>query len=187
MRQLAKVGFDVDGDIMSGQDDSVNVYFYKKSKLTMQQLVKTITIDFQQRWYDEDHLDELPQTNGIYCCYVCDKKLVNNTFQNSKPLYIGLAANGFYNRIVNGHKQKDHDKWKKSQKMGTDKQLVYAIAEFDSEILQTVEAALICENGTPENTEYKEGYQGEYHMISVNCSGYYGTLKTSITATFKGK
>ncbi len=98
-----------------------------------------------------------------------------------------MAANGFKSRIVNGHKAKDHDKWKKNQKMGKDKQLVYAIAEFDSDILQTVEAALICENGTPENTEYREGYQGEYHIITVNCCGFYGTLKKSITAIFKGK
>lgn len=184
MRQLAEVGFDVDGDIMSGQDDSVNVYFYKKSKLTLQQLVKTVTIDFQQRWYDEDHLDDLPQTNGIYCCYACDKKLVNNTFQNCKPLYIGLAANGFYSRIVNGHKQKDHDNWKKNQNLGKDRQLVYAIANFNSDILQTVESALIYRNQTPENKEYRDGYQGEYHSITVNCTGYKDGLKSSVTATF---
>lgn len=187
LRKLSNAGFDVDKDIMSGQDDSKNVYVYKKTKQTMQQLGKTIALNFQEIWYSEDNLDDLPDTNGIYCCFSCDKELVDNTFQNDKPLYIGLAANGFKSRIVDGHKTKDHDKWKKNQKMGKDKQLVYAIAEFDSEILQTVEAALICENGTPENTEYREGYQGEYHIITVNCSGYYGTLKKSITATFKGK
>lgn len=187
MRELSKAGFDVDKDIMSGQDDSRMVYVYKKTPLTMQQLVKTVSLNFQQRWYGEDHLDDLPDTNGIYCCYSCDKKLVDNTFQKNEPLYIGLASNGFKNRIVNGHKPKDHDKWKKNQKMGSDKQLVYAIAEFDSDILQTVESALISENGTPENTEYIDGYQGEYHSITVNCTGCFGKLKKSITATFTGK
>ena len=187
MRALSDEGFDVDKDIMSGQDDSKTVYVYKKTTLTMQQLAKTVSIDFQERWYSEDRLDDLPNTNGIYCCYSCDKRLVNNKFQNNEPLYIGLAANGFKDRIVNGHKQKDHDKWKKNQKIGSDKQLVYAIAVFDSDILQTVESALICENRPPENTEYIDGYQGEYHSITVNCTGYYGKLKKSITATFTGK
>jgi len=186
MRELEKAGFDVDPDIMSGQDDSVHVYVYKKSKLTMQRLAKTVSISFQKRWYDEDHLEDLPQTNGIYCCFSCNRRLENNTYQNSKPLYIGLAANGFKNRI-DGHKSKDHDLWKKNQKMGADKQLVYAIAEFDNEILQTVEAALICENDTPENTEYRDGYQGEYHTITVNTEGYRDGLKGSVTATFEGK
>ena len=184
MRKLAESGFDVDKDIMSGQDDSVNVYAYKKTNQTIQQLSKTVTIDFQERWYDEDHLDDLPQTNGIYCCYSCDRRLVNNTYQNPKPLYIGLASNGFWNRI-NNHKSEDHEKWKMHQHMGNDKQLVYAIAEFDSEILQTVEAALIYKNGTPENTEYREGYQGEYHTITVICTGYTGGLKRSVTAVFR--
>lgn len=184
MRQLADAGFEVDKDIMSGQDDSLYVYVYKKTKLTMQQLTKTVTIDFQQRWYDEDNLDDLPQSNGIYCCFACDKELVNNKFQNSKPLYLGLAANGFYNRIVKGHKNKDHDIWKKNQKLGDDRQLVYAIAEFDSEILQTVESALIYKNQTPENIEYKDGYQGEYHTITVNCRGFFKGLKSAVTATF---
>ena len=69
--------------------------------------------------------------------------------------------------------------------MGADKQLVYAIAEFNSDILQTVEAALISENRPPENTEYIDGYQGEYHSITVNCTGYCGKLKKRITATYK--
>lgn len=186
MCELVEAGFDVDKDIMSGQDDSVHVYVYKKSRLTMQRLAKTVSIYFQQRWYDEDHLEELPQTNGIYCCFSCNKRLVNNTFQNSKPLYIGMTTDGFRSRI-DDHKNKDHDKWKKNQKIGADKQLVYAIAEFDNEILQTVEAALICENDTPENTEYRDGYQGEYHSITVNTEGYRDGLKGSVTATFKGK
>lgn len=185
MRSLFEAGFDVDKDIMSGQDDSVNVYVYKKTNTTKQQLSRSVSIEFQKRWYSEDLINDLPQTRGIYCCFVCDKKLVDNTFQNSKPLYIGMAANGFRDRIV-GHKSKDHDKWKKNQEMGADKQLVYAIAEFDDEILQTVESAIICENKTPENTEYCDGYQGEYHTITVNCIGYKDGLKGIVTATFKG-
>ena len=184
LSQLSDAGFDVDKDIMSGQDDSKTVYVYKKTSLTIQKLCTSVELNFQHRWYGEDNLDQIPNTNGIYCCFSCDKKLVNNTFQNNKLLYIGLAANGFKNRI-SGHKSKDHDLWKKHQKMGADKQLVYAIAEFDSDILQTVEAALISENRPPENTEYIDGYQGEYHSITVNCTGYCGKLKKSITATYK--
>lgn len=184
MRQLAEKGFDVDKDIMSGQDDSLCIYAYKKSRQTKECLTRMVSLVFQKRWYDEDHLEDLPNSNGIYCCYACDKKLVNNTFQNSKPIYIGLASNGFYNRIVSGHKPKDHDRWKKNQKLGEDRQLVYAIAEFDTDILQTVESALIYKNQTPENSEYIEGYQGEYHSITVNCEGYRAGLKSSITATF---
>ena len=184
LSQLSDIGFDVDPDIMSGQDDSNIVYVYKKTSLTIQKLCKSVVLNFQKQWYSEDNLDKIPNKNGIYCCYSCDKKLINNTFQNNKPLYIGLAANGFKTRIL-GHKSKDHDLWKKHHKMGADKQFVYAIAEFDSDILQTVEAALISENRPPENTEYVNGYQGEYHSITVNCTGFYGKLKKSITATFK--
>ena len=184
MRQLAEAGFDVDNDIMSGQDDSVYVYAYQKSEQTQECLTKVVSLEFQQRWYDEDHLEELPNSNGIYCCYACDTKLVNQTYQNSEPIYIGLASSGFKNRIVGGHKPNDHDNWKRSQNLGKDRQLVYAIAEFDTDILQTVESALIYKNQTPENNEYKEGYQGEYHSITVNCKGYKAGLKDSITATF---
>ena len=187
MRQLAEAGFDVDKDIMSGQDDSIHVYVYKKSRQTKECLTKIVSLKFQKRWYDEGHLEDLPNTNGIYCCYACDKKLINHTYQNSTPLYIGLASNGFYNRIVTGHKPNDHDKWKENQQLGEDRQLVYAIAEFDTDILQTVESALIYKNQTPENIEYKEGYQGEYHSIIVNCEGYKADLKDSITATFGEK
>lgn len=184
MRQLADAGFDVDKDIMSGQDDSIYVYAYQKSEQTRECLTKTVSLTFQQIWYGEDCLEALPNTNGIYCCYACDKKLVNGTYQNPTPIYIGLASNGFKNRIVGGHKPNDHDKWKKNQKLGDDRQLVYAIAEFNTDILQTVESALIFKNQTPENVEYIDGYQGEYHSITVNCKGYSGSLKNSITATF---
>lgn len=184
MRRLAETGFDVDKDIMSGQDDSIYVYAYRKSEQTKECLTKVVSLEFQQIWYDEDCLEDLPNSNGIYCCYACDKKLVNNTYQNPTPIYIGLASNGFKNRIVGGHKPKDHDKWKRNQNLGEERQLVYAIAEFDSDILQTVESALIYKNQTPENSEYIDGYQGEYHSITVNCRGYKGGLTNSITAIF---
>ncbi len=184
MQQLADAGFDVDRDIMSGQDDSIYVYVYQKSKNTKECLTKVVALTFQQIWYGEEYLEALPNTNGIYCCYACDKELVNNKYQNPTPIYIGLTSNGFYNRIVNGHKPKDHDMWKTNQNLGEDRQLVYAIAEFDTDILQTVESALIYKNQTPENSEYIDGYQGEYHSITVNCNGCKVGLKDSITATF---
>ena len=102
LSQLSDIGFEVDPDIMSGQDDSNIVYVYKKNSLTIQKLCKSVELNFQQRLYSEDNLDQIPNTNGIYCCYSCDKKLVNNTFKNSELLYIGLAANGFKSRIA-GH------------------------------------------------------------------------------------
>lgn len=183
MRQLHEAKFDVDPDIMSGQDDSLYVYAYKKNQNTVQILSRTVTINFQKRWYAEEKIDELPNTNGIYCCYSSDKELKDGFFQNNKPLYIGLATNGFRNRIMN-HQSIDHDDWKKHQKVDKNKQLVYGIAEFDDSILQTVESALIYKNQTPENKEYIDGYQGEYHTITVNCTGAKGNLKGSITATF---
>lgn len=184
MKALADEHFDVDPDINSGQDDSKYVYVYKKSSSTIQLLQRTVNLNFQQRWYDEYHLNELPQTNGIYCCFVCDKQLVNNTYNNCRPIYIGMAANGFKSRIQ-GHVSADHDNWKRHQKVSKNQQLVYAIAEFNEEILQTVESALIYGNQLPENKEYIDGYQGEYHSITVNCDGYKAGLKDSITVTFK--
>lgn len=181
LNKLCETGFDVDKDIMSGQDDSVNVYVYRKTPTTKQVLSRTVTINFQQRWYSEARLEDIPNKNGIYCCFSCDKQMVNNTFVNCTPLYIGMTTDGFNNRI-DDHKNKDHANWKK--KIGSGRQLVYAIAEFNEDILQIVEAALIYKNQTPENSEYKDKYQGEYHTITVNCSGPLGGLKKSVTATF---
>lgn len=183
MWALVDAGFDVDKDVMSGQDDSIHVYVYKKTPTTVQKLSRTVTISFQNNWYSEAHLDLLPDTKGIYCCFSCDKKLVDNHFQHCEPLYIGMTTDSFKSRI-NDHKNKDHGDWKKN--LGNDKQLVYAIAEYDDDILQTIEAALIRENHTPKNSEYSKGYQGEYHTITVNCQGPKGGLKDSVTATFVG-
>lgn len=183
MWDLVDADFDVDKDVMSGQDDSVYVYVYKKTPQSVQKLSRAVTIHFQETWYSEESLDLLPDTNGIYCCFSCDKQLVDNHFQHSEPLYIGMTTNGFKNRIKD-HKNKDHAGWKK--KLAKDKQLVYAIAEYDEDILQTVESALIRENKTPENTEYSNGYQGEYHTITVNCNGAFAGLKKTITVTFVG-
>lgn len=184
MRQLQDAGFDVDPDILSGQDDSVNVYLYKKTSLSKEVLSGSVTLEFQQSWYNEECFSYLPDTNGIYCCFVCDKKLVNNRFQNSKPIYVGMTTDGFKNRISK-HQSEDHPNWKKRQKVGDDKQLVYAIAEFDNDILQSVEAALIYGNQTPENSEYIGGYQGEYHTMEVICIGAHDGLK-SAKVTYKG-
>lgn len=72
-----------------------------------------------------------------------------------------------------------------TKKTSKNRQLVYTIAEFDSEILQTVESALIYENQPPKNSEYTNGYQGEYHSITVKCIGACVGLRSSITATFQ--
>lgn len=42
LRQLSDTGFDVDNDIMSGQDDSKIVYVYRKTSLTIQKLCKSV-------------------------------------------------------------------------------------------------------------------------------------------------
>lgn len=182
MRQLQEAGFDVDPDIMSGQDDSIYVYFYKKTNFSKETLAGSVSLIFKQRWYSEEKLDDMPDTKGIYCCYVCDKKMVDNRFQNSKPIYVGMTTDGFKNRILK-HQSEDHSKRKRRQNVGDDKQLVYAIAEFDNDILQSVEAALIYGNHTPENSEYIDGYQGEYHTMEVICIGAHDGLN-SVNVTY---
>ena len=44
MNQLKEAGFDVDPDIMSGQDDSINVYVYKKTMHSVETLERTVEI-----------------------------------------------------------------------------------------------------------------------------------------------
>ncbi len=182
MRQLKTAGFDVDSDIMSGQDDSRFVYVYKKSILSIQQLIRTVEIDFFKEGYTENAIDNLPEKNGIYACFACDKQTKDGKYQNLELKYIGMTNDGFKSRITR-HKSEDHANWKKQIK--ETQELVYIIAELNSDILQSVEAALIYCNQPPENTEYINGYQGEYHTLTVNCKGAYATIKQNNTVTFK--
>jgi predicted GIY-YIG superfamily endonuclease len=183
MNQLKKAGFDVDPDILSGQDDSINVYVYKKTRLSAEQLKRTVEITFGNRGYTEEEIGDIPEMKGIYACFACDKELRNSKYQNLELKYIGMTEDGFRTRIQK-HKDEDHPDWKKRIK--STQQLIYVIAEFNNEILQSVEAALIYSNQPPENSEYKDGYQGEYHTLTVNCKGAHSTIHETNTATFKG-
>ena len=182
MSQLQDAGFDVDPDIMSGQDDSINIYVYKKTRQSVEQLSRTVEITFGTRGYKEDEYDEIPQNKGIYACFACDKTMKDNKFQNLELKYIGMTEDGFQARIQK-HKDEDHDSWKRRIK--STQQLIYVLAEYDSDILQSVEAALIYCNQPPENSEYRDGYQGEYHTLTVNCKGAHSTILATNTATFK--
>lgn len=183
MNQLNDAGFDVDPDIMSGQDDSINVYIYKKTMQSFEMLKRTVEITFGTRGYTEREIDEIPNNKGIYACFACDKLMNNGKYQNLELKYIGMTYDGFQKRIRK-HVEEDHPDWKK--KIKNTQQLIYVIADFDSDILQSVEAALIYCNQPTENSEYRDGYQGEYHTLTVNCKGAHSTIHASNTATFKG-
>ena len=101
MWALVDADFDVDKDVMSGQDDSIHVYVYKKTPTTVQKLSRTVTITFQNNWYSEAHLDLLPDTKGIYCCFSCDKKLVEQLVHEVDAV-INFAAESHVDRSNTG-------------------------------------------------------------------------------------
>ena len=183
MNQLERAGFDVDPDIMSGQDDSINVYIYKKTIHSVEQLKRTVEITFDKRGYKEDECDEIPENKGIYACFACDKEMKENKYQNLELKYIGMTEDGFQTRIKK-HIEEDHPSWKRRIK--STQQLIYVLADFESDILQSVEAALIYCNQPPENSEYRDGYQGEYHTLTVNCKGAHSKIYAINTTTFNG-
>lgn len=183
MNQLKEAGFDVDPDIMSGQDDSISVYVYKKTMHSVETLERTVEITFGTRGYTEREIDDISENKGIYACFACDKVLKDRKYQNLELKYIGMTYDGFQKRIRK-HIEEDHPNWKK--RIRSTQQLVYVIADFDSDILQSVEAALIYCNQPAENSEYRDGYQGEYHTLTINCKGAHSTIHATNTATFKG-
>lgn len=106
-----------------------------------------------------------------------------NKYQNLELKYIGMTEDGFQTRIKK-HIEEDHPSWKRRIK--STQQLIYVLADFESDILQSVEADLIYCNQPPENSEYRDGYQGEYHTLTVNCKGAHSKIHAINTATFNG-
>lgn len=89
---------------------------------------------------------------------------------------------GFKKRI-DQHVKDDHKKWSKYYDPRKE-HLAYVIAEDNTDILQTIESALIYKNQPLANDEYKDHYQGEYCKIAIECTGNKGILKNEITAVF---
>ena len=150
---------------------------------SVETLERTVEITFGTRGYTEREIDDISENKGIYACFACDKVLKDREYQNLELKYIGMTYDGFQKRIRK-HIEEDHPNWKK--RIRSTQQLVYVIADFDSDILQSVEAALIYCNQPAENSEYRDGYQGEYHTLTINCKGAHSTIHATNTATFKG-
>lgn len=185
LTDLQKIGFDTTMQIANGQDDSLWVYAYQKNILTEEILSSSFDLNFEKRWYNEKDYNDAPDSDGIYICLACDKNLKDDKYQSHKLIYIGMTDKQGFKTRIDQHVYKDHDSWRKNIDTKTE-QLVYAIAPLSSQLLQTIEAALIFENQPVANSEYKDHYQGEYAEVTVNCSGYYGgKLKKNITVRFK--
>lgn len=182
LTELSNLGFDTGNQIGSGQDDSVWLYVYYKTSNTVESLRNSFTLAFDGEWYNKVGLALLNSSEGIYACFACGKDLDSENRYNCKKLiYIGMTEKqGFHDRIKQ-HFDNDHASWGKYYDPKTE-QLVYAIAPLDSDLLQTIESALIYENQPAANSEYKDHYQGEYDEVTVTCRGSYGALKRIITA-----
>ena len=181
LKLLADVGFDIGAEPGNGQDDSKLIYVYKKSLFSVEELEKEVTLDFGTKCFDEDHYDQLPDTEGIYVCLACYVNNISQYETKRKPVYIGMTEKQGFKTRIDQHVKQDHKKWEKHYDTKTE-HLVYVIAEDDSDILQTIESALIYKNQPLANSEYLDHYQGEYARITVNCEGGIGTLKNSVTA-----
>ena len=182
LTELSKLGFDTGKQIGNGQDDTLWIYVYQKSLITTEYLRREFRLSFEQRWYDEEHYTDAPDSEGIYICLACSKQLQNNKFQSHKLIYIGMTKDQGFKERIGQHINQDHSKWKDYYNP-KEEQLVYAIAPMVTDVLQSIESALIYENQPDANSEYRSHYQGEYDEITVNCNDYYGgKLKQCITA-----
>lgn len=183
LKLLADAGIDIGAEPDNGQDDSKEVYVYKKALFSIEDLVASITLDFGTKCYDDSRYDQLPDTEGIYACLACTLNR-NGNYNPEKLIYIGMTEMQGFNKRIGQHKDNDHKKWAKHYDPKKE-QLVYIIAENSSDILQSIESALIYKNRPLANSEYMDHYQGEYRMITVDCKGSIGLLKSSITAEYK--
>ena len=183
LKQLGEAGFDIGAEPGNGQDDSVKVYVYRKALFSEEDLVAKYSLTFKSSCYDENSYDKLPSTEGIYACFACTINRQSNNYHCEKLIYIGMTEKQGFNKRINQHVKNDHKSW--SKHYDTKKEhLVYVIAEDNTDILQTIESALINKNETLANEEYVKHYHGEYRKITVECSGNKGILKNEITAVF---
>lgn len=185
LTKLAEQGFDIGAEPGNGQEDSKQIYVYKKTGVSREDLICKVSINFKSGGYAEDSYDQLPDTEGIYACFACTQD-PDGSYHCERLMYIGMTkAQGFKVRI-NQHAAVDHKRWGRfydSQK----EHLVYVIAEDNTDILQTIESALIYKNQPLANDEFKDHYQGEYKKITVECNGNRGLLKGDVTAVYEKK
>jgi len=183
LKQLEEVGFDIGAEPGNGQDDSVNVYVYRKALFSLEDLVAKYSLTFESSCYDENGYGKLPSTEGIYACFACTVNRQNNNYHCEKLIYIGMTEKQGFKKRIDQHVKDDHKKWSKYYDPRKE-HLVYVIAEDNTDILQTIESALIYKNQPLANDEYKDHYQGEYCKITIECTGNKGILKNEITAVF---
>lgn len=185
LTKLAELGFDIGAEPGNGQDDSKQIYVYKKTRYSKEDLVSKVSINFKSGAYDENRYDQLPDTEGIYACFACTVNK-DGTYHCVRTMYVGMTEKQGFKKRIDQHVKQDHSKWKKHIDPKTE-HLVYVIAEDGTDILQTIESALIYKNQPLANDEYKDHYQGEYKQITVECIGNKGILREEITAVFEKK
>lgn len=183
LKQLGEAGFDIGAEPGNGQDDSINVYVYRKALFSKEDLVAKYSLAFKSSSYDEKNYDKLPTAEGIYVCFACTVNRQTNNYHCEKLIYIGMTEKQGFNKRIDQHVKNDHKIWSKHYDPKKE-HLVYVIAEDNTDILQTIESALIYKNQPLANDEYKDHYQGEYRKITVECTGNRGILKNEITAIF---
>lgn len=183
LKALKQLGFDTGNSIGNGQDDSLTVYIYKKGFSTKQYLEGKASITFDKMWYNEESIETLPDNEGIYACFACEKQLHNGYFVYKRLMYIGMTEKQGFKTRIQQHFDYDHQEWARHKWYNPDEeQLVYAIAPKDTDILQTIESALISNQKPKANKEYKYHYQGEYDKIIIDCSGPKGSISTRVEA-----
>ena len=181
---LKQSGFDTGNSIGSGQDDSLTVYVYKKGASTEQYLEGQSSITFDDTWYNEECIEMLPSDEGIYACFACEKQTRDGHYVPRRLVYIGMTDKQGFKTRIKQHYDTDHKEWAKQEWYNPDEeQLVYAIALKDTDILQTIESALISHHKPIANKEYKYHYQGEYDKMTVTCSGARGSISSVVVAS----
>ena len=98
-------------------------------------------------------------------------------------MYIGMTEKQGFKTRIQQHFDDDHQEWAKNKWYNpAEEQLVYAIAPKDTDVLQTIESALISYYKPKANKENKYHYQGEYDKITVNCGGAKGCISAVVVA-----
>lgn len=181
---LKSDGFQCIDNRQNGQDDSLTVYIYEITNYSKEELENSFDLSFSKTWYEADS-NLIPEKIGIYACFACDEKLVNNTYQNSKVIYIGMTKEQDFKTRIQQHKNNDFKKWENDKHFDPRKQqLVFAIAECNLDVLQSIESALIYANKPCANDDEKKIYHGEYNEISVHSSGAKGNIRAISEAKY---
>lgn len=184
LASLEKEGFKCINSRQNGQDDSLTVYIYEITNYSREELENSFDISFLKTWYEADS-DLIPEKIGIYACFACDKKLVDSKYQNPEVIYIGMTKEQNFKARILQHKNDDFKKWEDEKCFDPKRQqLVFAIAECNLDVLQSIESALIHANRPCANDEEKKIYHGEYNEITVRSSGAIGNIKNTSVAKY---